>query len=208
MTGGCRPGQRSQAATAGRALWGDCYTIVIPHSYPHVVHEGVDSTRAGAPAPSEKVTEESQARISSTSSRGDHCGDSTDRDASNLNRPGATRSSAFLMILGVSAGHRSLVPGRAAVCRRPPGLTRVVLPRTVGRSLWTSDRCLLPPSSDRRAGSARVTRSPSKIWEFSREQAHFPAQPPASQPDPRLPSADEHPCGSRHPRRAAPQGPL
>ena len=47
---------------------------------------------------------------------------------------------------------------------------------------------------------------PLKMWEFSREQAHFPAKQPAPQPHPWLSSADEDPRRSRDPRCPPAQG--
>lgn len=41
-----------------------------------------------------------------------------------------------------------------------------------------------------------------------REQAHFPAEQPASQPHPRIPPADADACGSSHFGRSSAQGPL
>lgn len=45
------------------------------------------------------------------------------------------------------------------------------------------------------------------IWETSREQAHFPAEQPASQPYPRIPPPDAYPRRPFHPVLAPPQGP-
>jgi hypothetical protein len=45
------------------------------------------------------------------------------------------------------------------------------------------------------------------MWEFSREQAHIPAEQSASQPYPWLSFADADPRRPRHHFRPAPQGP-
>ena len=105
--------------------------------------------------------------------------------------------------VGVSTGHRSPAdppPGAA-------GLTGLALARTVRRSLSTAtvDRCL-PPHRCRRGGQQLTSYQPLKMWEFSREQAHFPAKQPAPQPHPWLSSADEDPRRSRHPRCPPAQG--
>jgi ribonuclease P protein component len=43
--------------------------------------------------------------------------------------------------------------------------------------------------------------------EFSGEQADLPAEQPSAGEDARVPAADAHPCGSRHPLLASGQGP-
>src|SRR3954451_12487650 len=50
-------------------------------------------------------------------------------------------------------------------------------------------------------------RGPPDVVGDSRDQAHLPAEQPASRQDPWLPSAHAHPRGPRDPRRPPPQGP-
>jgi ribonuclease P protein component len=49
--------------------------------------------------------------------------------------------------------------------------------------------------------------SPHLTWEPSREQAHVPAEQPASPQDARFPSPDAHPCRSGNPGLSSAQGP-
>ena len=73
---------------------------------------------------------------------------------------------------------------------RAAGLTGLVPPRTVRRSLFagTANR------SHTRAMSAR----PHQIWEPSRDEAYLPAQQPASQPDARVSPPDADPGRTGH----------
>ncbi len=48
--------------------------------------------------------------------------------------------------------------------------------------------------------------TPDTSWRKAREQAYVPAEQPPPSQGARLPPADAHPCGSRHPRIASSQG--
>ena len=85
--------------------------------------------------------------------------------------------------------------------------------RLGARPVPLGGRCPQRPLSAARsltdAGAADTSLcrcQPLKMWEFSREQAHFPAEQPASQPHPWLPSADADPRRSRDPRCPPAQG--
>src|SRR6478752_5571500 len=58
-----------------------------------------------------------------------------------------------------------------------------------------------------RTSVARYMRGPPDVVGDSRDQAHLPAEQPASRQDPWLPSAHAYPCGPRDPRGPSPQGP-
>ena len=58
-----------------------------------------------------------------------------------------------------------------------------------------------------RTSVARYMRGPPDVVGDSRDQAHLPAEQPASRQDPWLPSAHAHPRRPRDPRGPSPQGP-
>src|SRR3954463_16799098 len=58
-----------------------------------------------------------------------------------------------------------------------------------------------------RTSVARYMRGPPDVVGDSRDQAHLPAEQPASRQDPWLPSAHADACRPRDPRRPSPQGP-
>jgi len=99
---------------------------------------------------------------------------------------------------------------RVAWTRPDPGLslTLTVRLRTVDRS----EVCRLEPDeeADLDPDSAPGTRATVLQMQpnvgVTREQAHFPAEQPAPQPYPWLPSSDAHPCRSRRPGRPPAQG--
>src|SRR5215211_4434600 len=82
--------------------------------------------------------------------------------------------------------------------RARSGLTGLAGPRTVRRSLTQR-----PEPTPAVASRARY----SQLWELSREQAHVPAEQPASQPNAWFPSSDADTSRPRHCGCSPAQGP-
>src|SRR5215211_1210480 len=82
--------------------------------------------------------------------------------------------------------------------RARSGLTGLAGPRTVRRSLTQR------PEPTPAVASRAVT---SQLWELSREQAHVPAEQPASQPNAWFPSSDADTSRPRHCGCSPAQGP-